>query len=81
MAIAPAQFDNAQEDPNGRHGTAFIDKFDLADDHEALAWSDDDQGATDVDEVDETYDVNRVEDEDWEIAERGNDAFILFDCQ
>jgi RIO kinase 1 len=26
--------------------------------------------------VDETYDENRVEDEDWEIAERGNNALV-----
>ena len=72
--LTPAQFEDAPEGTNGCQGFVNID---LTEDHEALAWSDDDEDSTDDDEGLETYNVNRVEDEDWEIAERGNSAFIL----
>jgi len=60
----------------------FLDKNYITQDHETLAWSDDDEidSDEDEDEVDEAYNENRVEDEDWEIAERGSNAFVLLDC-
>lgn len=56
-----------------------LDKYDPTEDQEILAWSDDEVDS-DEDEVDETYNENRVEDEDWEIAERGSHEFFLLDC-
>ena len=58
----------------------FLDKYDIIEDRETLAWSDSDEVDSDEDEVDEAYNENRVEDEDWEIAERGSNAFVLLDC-
>ncbi len=66
--IVPRQFDNASEFSsrleNERQGNSFID---TANEKEILDWSD----SNEDDEVEEAYDVDRVEDEDWEIAERG----------
>jgi RIO kinase 1 len=75
--IVSGQFDDAPEcglaQTNGHQGREYAD---TTEDHEALAWSDDDEGDTDEDESDESYDEDRVEDEDWEITERGKDALL-----
>lgn len=72
--IAPGQFDDAPEDaeqPDPRQGGHYID------DDQLLAWSnpsedeDMDMGQLSGDD----FEDNRVEDEDWEIAERGESAF------
>ena len=61
--------DDAQEHSNDavladpRQGGHFIDEQEL------LEWSD--ESAEEDDEIDEEYDHNRVEDEDWEVAEGG----------
>jgi len=59
---------------SNRESGAYIDTYDF-DGHEG---SDDD----DVDEEDDLYDVdhdnNRVEDEDWEVAERGRPLILLY---
>ena len=58
---------------SNRESSAYIDTYNF-DDHEG---SDDD-----VDEEDDFYDVdhdnNRVEDEDWEVAERGRPLILLY---
>jgi len=58
---------------SNRESSTYIDTYNF-DDHEG---SDDD-----VDEEDDFYDVdhdnNRVEDEDWEVAERGRPLILLY---
>lgn len=49
---------------NPREGLNFID--------EELEWSDPADEDEDSDSIDEGYDDNRVEDEDWEVAEGGS---------
>ncbi|KAF9013258.1 RIO1 family-domain-containing protein [Cyathus striatus] len=68
-AAAPlddGQFDDAPDAPTqqiqNRDGQFYIDTYDPVNEH------DEDEG---YDELDEDYDDNRVEDEDWEVAERG----------
>lgn len=68
--VEPGQFDDAEDDgivqnQDPRAHYTFIDTVDY--DSEDLEPEDSD---LDEDEIDE-YDNNRVEDEDWEIAERG----------
>ena len=61
---APISVDESQEDP--RAGGHFID------DEALLAWSEPENSADeDEDEIEEEYDDNRAEDEDWEVAEGG----------
>lgn len=75
MTIASAPIDDGQfEDaPISLHGIraphAYIDTYDPKNDNDDLDWSD---SSKDEEEIDETYDDNRVEDEDWENVERGN---------
>ena len=59
--------------------TGALDTYNPAEDPiSSFLLDDDDDNTDDTDsEVDETYDENRVEDEDWEIAERGNN---VLDC-
>ncbi|KAG6897642.1 hypothetical protein C0992_012621 [Termitomyces sp. T32_za158] len=69
--VEPGQFDDAEDDGNVRNEDprahyTFIDTVGY--DSEDLEWPEDSD--PDEDEIDE-YDNNRVEDEDWEIAERG----------
>ncbi|EDR13789.1 uncharacterized protein LACBIDRAFT_322966, partial [Laccaria bicolor S238N-H82] len=64
-----APIDEGQFDDAPRPSQFYIDTYDPAEDANALDWpnsplEDDD------DDLDDTYDENRVEDEDWEIAER-----------
>lgn len=79
-SIEPGQFDDAPEGQQGeqtlhREGNAYIDTFDLSGDEDS---EDEPDGDSDDDDMDGTYDdENRVEDEDWEIAERGTYAFLL----
>jgi RIO kinase 1 len=71
---APGQFDDAEDDAlasapafNPREGATFIDE-----EQELLAWSDD--SAEEEEEEEEGIDPGQgleVDDEDWEIAERG----------
>jgi hypothetical protein len=73
--IADDQFDDAKETPSDtppvdpREGGHFVD------DETLLEWSEesaaDDNDDDDDDMIDQGYDDNRVEDEDWEIAEGG----------
>jgi len=58
---------------SNREGTAYIDTYNFNDDEE----SDDDVDEED-DLYDEYYDDNRVEDEDWEVAERGRPLILLY---
>lgn len=61
---APATTVIAPTDP--RSVQPFIDDYNSED----LSWPDS-AGEDDSDSIDDTYDDNRVEDEDWEIAEGG----------
>lgn len=62
--------DQAPVDP--RAGGHFID------DEKLLEWSDPENSADeDDDEIEEEYDENRAEDEDWEAAEGGMSWFCL----
>jgi hypothetical protein len=60
--IVSQQF--ASEFSSRVEGNSFID---TANEQQISDWSD----SNEDDEVEEAYDVDRVEDEDWEIAERG----------
>ncbi|KAG6890624.1 hypothetical protein C0995_006600 [Termitomyces sp. Mi166 len=69
--VEPGQFDDAEDDefvqtrdPRAHH--SFIDTADY--DSEDLEWPEDSD--SDEEEIDEEYDNDRVEDEDWEVAER-----------
>lgn len=79
-SIEPGQFDDAPEGQQDeqtlhREGSAYIDTFDLSGDEDSEGEPD---GDSDDDDMDGTYDdENRVEDEDWEIAERGTYAYLL----
>lgn len=69
-AVAEGQFDDAVETQTShpvdlRSGYTYIDSPDSED----LDWPDTPE--EDSDDLDDTYDDNRVEDEDWEIAEKG----------
>lgn len=75
LDIVHGQFDDAlenveQHDP--RQGGRYID------DHQLLEWSepsDDEDGGDDIDQLSgDDFEDDRVEDEDWEIAERGESA-------
>lgn len=79
-SIEAGQFDDAREaitttdsQPGSRSEGAYIDNVDLVE----ANWSEsgEDTEGSDVDE--EAYGGNRVEDEDWEIAERGTYNAIL----
>jgi len=62
-SIVSQQF--ASELPSRVEGTSYID---TANEQETSDWSD----SNEDDDVEDAYDdVDRVEDEDWEIAERG----------
>ncbi|KAF5360906.1 hypothetical protein D9756_004898 [Leucocoprinus leucothites] len=74
--VEPGQFDDVPEMfqaglPSNREGGAYIDTYNSDDDEDY-----DDQ-EEDEDESDEEYDDNRVEDEDWEVAERGTPLLSL----
>ena len=64
------QFDDAPEDQttqqiDSRQGPAYIDDA-------TLEWSDPEDGSGDDEVYEEDYTDDRVEDEDWEVAERGS---------
>ena len=66
--IEPGQFDDAPE-TDARANHTYIDTHPADLDESLLEYSE--QEDDDDDEIDEAYDDNRVEDEDWEIADRG----------
>ncbi|KAJ3502889.1 hypothetical protein NLJ89_g8686 [Agrocybe chaxingu] len=69
--IVPGQFDDADElNIRGvsREGHAYIDTYDPTNDPNVLHWSEEEDD--EEDEIDGDYDDSRVEDEDWENAER-----------
>lgn len=74
LDIAPGQFDDALEDVeqhDPRQGGHYID------DDQLLEWSEpsEDEGE-DIDQLSaDDFEDDRVEDEDWEIAERGEFRF------
>ncbi|KAG9315712.1 RIO1-domain-containing protein [Chiua virens] len=72
--IVPGQFDDAVEDiekHDQRQGGHYIDDVD----DQLLEWSDPSEDE-DVDQLSgDDFEDNRVEDEDWEIAERGESHF------
>lgn len=80
--VEPGQFDDAPETHNSgetvvnRDGSAYIDTYHLDEDGE---FDDEDEDDDFEDEIDDTYDENRVEDEDWEIAERGMRFLLSID--
>lgn len=61
--IYDGQFDDATEVTGPRAGYSYIDSSDESSDSPEAEISEED--------IDETYEDDRVEDEDWEIAERG----------
>lgn len=72
--IDDGQFEDAQKGlQDARTPHAYIDTYDPKNDNDPLNWSDSSKDDEyDSEEIDETCDENRVEDEDWENAERGN---------
>ncbi|KAI3608032.1 atypical rio rio1 protein kinase [Moniliophthora roreri] len=64
--IEDGQFDDAPENGDPRAGHSYIDASEP--EGSESDWSD--HSDDDEDEIDEAYDDTRVEDEDWEIAER-----------
>ena len=81
-SIDDGQFDDAPENlQDARTPHAYIDTYDSKNDNDDLDWSDSSKDEYESEEIDETYDDNRVEDEDWENAERGkllSTFFFLF---
>ena len=70
--IDEGQFDDAPEGfQDARTPHAYIDTYDPEKDNDRLDWSDSSKDDYNSEEIDETYDDNKVEDEDWENAERG----------
>jgi hypothetical protein len=75
--VVVGQFDDAPGDVTGgitvdaRGGHQFIDEA-------ILEWSEPSE-VEDFDEYEDGYDNDRVEDEDWEIAERGPLTIFLID--
>lgn len=70
LDIAPGQFDDALEDAeqrDPRQGGHYID------DDQLLEWSEPSDGEDQLSGDD--FEDDRVEDEDWEIAERGESSF------
>ena len=77
-SVASGQFDDAPVSTDAQHPTKDLETFPWSDNDEAKDEDDDEDDGTDDDA---TYDENRVEDEDWELAERGNDpVFTQFPC-
>lgn len=75
--VEPGQFDDApelqqNEQTLNREGGAYIDTYDFEDDEDL----DEDDDEDFEEDLDDTYNDNRVEDEDWEIAERGMSLFL-----
>ncbi|TFK40806.1 RIO1 family-domain-containing protein [Crucibulum laeve] len=73
--IGAGQFDDATgaapiQQVETREGQAYIDTYDPNNDQDDLEWPDTPDEDEDYDEIDDNYDDNRVEDEDWEVAER-----------
>jgi len=70
--IGDGQFDDVQEGfQDARTPHMYIDTYE--NDKDRLEqWSDSSNGEYDSEEIDEAYDDHRVEDEDWENAERGS---------
>ena len=66
--IEPGQFDDALE-TDARANHTYIDTHPPDLDESLLEYTE--QEDDDDDEIDDAYDDNRVEDEDWEIADRG----------
>ncbi|KXN88075.1 Serine/threonine-protein kinase rio1 [Leucoagaricus sp. SymC.cos] len=77
VPIEPGQFDDApeiqqNERPLNREGGAYIDNYNF----DEGDYDDDEDDEDDLeDEIDDTYDNSRVEDEDWEVAERAEKDF------
>lgn len=78
--VDAGQFDDAPEQPQThqitREGNAYIDTYVPANDEATLDWPETSEDEAE-DESDEEYFENRVEDEDWENAERGTYWGIL----
>ena len=71
--INDGKFEDPQEGfQDARTSHAYIDTYDSKNDIDPLNWSDSSEDKYDSEEIDETFDEDRVEDEDWENAERGN---------
>lgn len=64
--IEPGQFDDA---PEARANHTYIDTHPPELDESFLEYSEPEDD--DEDEIDDAYDDDRVEDEDWEIADKG----------
>lgn len=79
--IAPGQFDDAEENIQQvpRESNAYIDIYEPANDEVGLDWVESSEDE-DEDDIDEEYDDSRVEDEDWENAERGTLPYIFSRC-
>ncbi len=78
--VDDGQFDDAPEQSQTRQitreGNAYIDTYEPANDEATLEWPETSEDEAE-DESDEEYSDNRVEDEDWENAERGTFYGIL----
>ncbi|KIM43220.1 hypothetical protein M413DRAFT_398647 [Hebeloma cylindrosporum] len=70
--IAPGQFDDAEENAQqvSRQSNAYIDAYEPANDAVGSDWLELSEDEDEDDDIDEEYNDNRVEDEDWENAER-----------
>ena len=64
----PGQFDDAPE-VDARAGYTYVDEASSKIDKSWLEYSEDEEDDEEI--VEDGYDDGRVEDEDWEIAERG----------
>jgi hypothetical protein len=75
--IAPGQFDDAEENVL-REGNAYVDTYEPPNDEVGLDWLESE--GEDEDDIDEEYEDSRVEDEDWENAERGMSLSVCSKC-
>ena len=79
--IDEGQFEDPQEGlQDTRTPHAYIDTYDSKNDNDPLSWSDSSEDEYESEEIDDTFDENRVEDEDWENAEGGNYFQIYPQC-
>lgn len=75
VPVDTGQFDDAPEQPQvtqlTREGNTYIDTYVPANDETTLHWTSEDEDEDYEDGSEDDYSDNRVDDEDWENAERG----------
>jgi RIO kinase 1 len=68
---ADGPFEDVPENANHATPADLRQSGHFIDDETGLQWTEESTGEEDEDDIDEEYDDNRIEDEDWEVAEGG----------